>query len=149
MIAVSFAYGVTAEWEKSGSGSASSEFGIEIARGGMLIGYGDSQMPISGSWTLQSFLFPRGRYYPMILDRQSMYGFDFAHDHGIGPGRFWVIVFPLWLPFGLFLLLAVVAVRWFFRDKNRARDGYCINCGYDLRATPGRCPECGTEAGTA
>ena len=39
--------------------------------------------------------------------------------------------------------LVVAEARWHYRQR-RTASGLCLVCGYDLRATPERCPECGT-----
>jgi len=44
------------------------------------------------------------------------------------------------------LLMALGPLAWLFsagRQRRRRRAGRCQRCGYDLRATPDRCPECG------
>ena len=48
-----------------------------------------------------------------------------------------------WLISVITLPLPVLALfRWVYRSKRYA-GGQCAACGYDLRASSGRCPECG------
>jgi hypothetical protein len=55
---------------------------------------------------------------------------------------------PHWF---LVLLTAAAPLRagWRLSRRRRGRRaGLCLRCGYDLRATPYRCPECGTPLPT-
>lgn len=60
----------------------------------------------------------------------------------------WQLVVPLWALVGASAILAIILTL----IQKRAGDpapGQCWTCGYDLRATPDRCPECGQEVVTS
>jgi hypothetical protein len=50
---------------------------------------------------------------------------------------------------GILIVTAEAVIAWrvsIVINNRRLRDGLCSHCGYDLRATPDRCPECGKVA---
>jgi hypothetical protein len=60
-----------------------------------------------------------------------------------------VAVIPHWF---LALIFAAIPTRWLAvrrRADRRSERELCRDCGYDLRATPDRCPECGAIAKAA
>jgi hypothetical protein len=60
-----------------------------------------------------------------------------------GEYRFYCPLWMLTISAGLFAAALVVSR---LRRRPDRRAGQCPRCGYDLRATPERCPECGTVA---
>jgi hypothetical protein len=67
----------------------------------------------------------------------------FSDARGDGSGGFaqWMVQVPIWCP--LTLVMIAAATLWRLRPRTPGH-GNCATCGYDLRATPDRCPECGT-----
>jgi hypothetical protein len=103
-----------------------------------------------GFWTS----YPRGAIRNQLAAAANRWGF--GRDSYRGRGGHWEqILFPAWLPTTLFAALPLARGALFVRRRRRIREGHCKICGYDLRATPDRCPECGhvpagvTRAGTA
>ena len=58
----------------------------------------------------------------------------------------WDIRVPYWLMLLVTIALPIASFRRARVLRRRAQDHLCLHCGYDLRATPERCPECGAVA---
>lgn len=89
-----------------------------------------------------------------ISRRYDWAGFAYAAGRHASYTSVRPMYFRLWVAPSWFLPLAfgILPAWWLprrFRDgrarRRRAR-GQCGKCGYDVRATSGRCPECGTVA---
>ena len=65
-------------------------------------------------------------------------------DPPITPRELWLLALVLFfMPIAFGYLANVV---WHALRRKPVPRGLCAKCGYDLRATPFRCPECGTLA---
>ena len=76
-------------------------------------------------------------------------GFYFAWRRPYPYGERCAVAFPLALPVAAAAVPPLLVCARRLRDGARAKRGRCVRCRYDLRATPGRCPECGTIAAPA
>jgi hypothetical protein len=78
-------------------------------------------------------------YFGFYLKYRAYSGVGTSGWLEVGPYLAW----PSWLQAAV---LAIAPILWLRRQQRlaaRPRPGCCLNCGYDLRATPERCPECG------
>jgi hypothetical protein len=85
--------------------------------------------------------------------------FGFRFQHFINPQTFsrpnprplsegYLVILPMWLFVVLFGALPAVRCVRQLRQRRRRLAGRCTRCGYDLRASPERCPECGNSTGS-
>ena len=93
---------------------------------------GDSQIRItqSGEWRTLGF----------VLSHVAFKGGSVDHVAR------WMAV-PHWFLIFLTAVLPLGQARYMMHQRRQTRrlcSGLCLTCGYDLRASPERCPECGT-----
>ena len=125
----------------------------------VLVGWGDS--PASGTGARDPNVLRWVNFSPPDQSvayqwRRTGFGWHSERDSNNSPdpktrdhGGSWIVLAPLW-----FVVLALSALPAYslvrvIRSKGhgaRLAQNLCVTCGYDLRATPDRCPECGAAA---
>jgi hypothetical protein len=97
--------------------------------------YRHSSYSFEGSWANQAapsfpwFYYSRGGGPPFSDPREGFEG---------------SVITILPAPLGVFPMVILSVLFIFIYRQMRRNKGLCQKCGYDIRATPNRCPECGT-----
>ena len=90
-------------------------------------------LPVPDDWDVERGIAGMGWSDEVVVDGNV--------DHHVR-----VIAVAYWLPMLGLLGAATALVGRTLRRNLRRQTGHCVRCGYDLRATPARCPECGVAA---
>lgn len=131
-----------------------SAYGVGVCSGAVCLGgfsetwpadYATPSPPDSGA----NGLFCDGRVFPFGNIAKKATGFyRWRSQSGVDDAVFAFsgVLLPAWLVAAIYaaapVVMAVQSLRH-RRIRQRAESGLCVNCGYDLRASAGRCPECG------
>jgi hypothetical protein len=101
----------------------------------------------------KQFAYPAKDRLQSRTEREIFAGVRVGRSHRAGDKvyprnlEYWWVQVPL----GYFLIAFGILPAWWLprvirraaRSRARSKHGQCNRCGYDLRATPSRCPECG------
>ena len=82
--------------------------------------------------------------YPPDPEALVWAGFHWQKGDGVYSGPFTLVGLPYWFLAGATAVLPLYRLARRAHARRRANRGRCSSCGYDLRATADRCPECGT-----
>jgi hypothetical protein len=130
-----------------GHGSSTRWYGVLSMSGLIRVERGDYDGSLDG-WSRESYPTPdryglRGEFEQRDTRRFGPIGFRHIKYDSTRPRRSAYV--PHWL--GVVLTGALPAAHVCGRLlRRRRRAGHCQTCGYDMRATPKRCPECGTPS---
>jgi hypothetical protein len=82
---------------------------------------------------------------PDLVWHWAGFELDLSHETwaGVLDTRFRNLTVPHWFATAFLALPPALWLAAFVRRRRRVSAGRCQACGYDLRATPDRCPECG------
>jgi len=99
------------------------------------------------------------RWYDRLPTGRHIRKFGFGYDHDtyfernatpsmIAMGRYMSLGIPFWAAGAVWLppIPFAVLIRWRLVARHRLKRGLCVVCGYDMRVTPNRCPECGAAS---
>ncbi len=116
---------------------------LNVSPGGLLIFHCEDDFVILGDDDLvSSYIFPRPRKKLTNRELIAMRFGQWVGSYHQRPNS-WTLRVRLWVPTILFTLLSFVTSYPLLRRRKRKKLGLCLKCGYDLRASKDRCPECG------